>query len=582
MSFLIGFSPTSRCDPHGVKLDAANSQALMRGEVCCGKFWRFGELSTSAKLELAPHRSMVLIGRVRLDRRTLLIARLRGDLPSDGRSLTDADLCLWAYVRWGEGMVEQIQGDFSFAIWDSGPGKLFCARDHLGIRPFAYFQYQDTWWIADSMQLLSHAPGYWSGEINKAWIRHFLRYGGSEPATSVYSHVHRLLPAHTLTLTGNAITVRRYWAFQIGEPLILRPQEQYQEQFEELLTTAVRDRMPQGRVGISMSGGIDSPALAAKAVQIAGTPDRVVAHTTVLHGERDPEWEPSRLVARHLGIEQHMVESASLMYEPAWQQSSCRFAEPNMEVTFPEALMHQRQAMREMSSVWFAGEGPDNAMTFEWRSYLNWLAGNHMWRELSLASCRYVTSKSLSEWKGTVGRMLFPVLPHISRSEPVNSSLEQDDDWSSPEGEQPLPSWRPQADLTWRAQYLWTRYFEGLDFMHDSYGIEWRHPFMDLELRDFMLRTPPIPWAREKRLLRQTMKGRLPRRVLNRPKSVGQIDVFAQTILANPPKLPGKGSLVGEFISPGALSQATIDLGDSNWLLRLAVVDHWLAGRLQA
>ena len=53
---------------------------------------------------------------------------------------SDAQLILHAYGTWGEQCVDHLLGDFAFAIWDAGARRLFCARDHFGIKPFYYAQ----------------------------------------------------------------------------------------------------------------------------------------------------------------------------------------------------------------------------------------------------------------------------------------------------------------------------------------------------------------------------------------------------------------------------------------------------------
>ena len=71
----------------------------------------------------------------RIDNRDELKSELRATLRTD----TDAELVLGAYQRWGEESPRHILGDFAYVIRDSNARRLFCARDHLGLRPFYYF-----------------------------------------------------------------------------------------------------------------------------------------------------------------------------------------------------------------------------------------------------------------------------------------------------------------------------------------------------------------------------------------------------------------------------------------------------------
>ena len=74
---------------------------------------------------------------VRLDNREELIKSLPLSASGD-KVLTDGQLILHAFRKWRDSCVEHLLGDFSFAIWDEEKRRLFCARDHIGCKPFYY------------------------------------------------------------------------------------------------------------------------------------------------------------------------------------------------------------------------------------------------------------------------------------------------------------------------------------------------------------------------------------------------------------------------------------------------------------
>src|SRR5215213_8730899 len=68
--------------------------------------------------------------------------------------LTDAERILYAYQTWGENCVDHLIGDFAFAIWDGRTRRLFCARDHFGVKPFFYGQIGDSFLFGNTLECL--------------------------------------------------------------------------------------------------------------------------------------------------------------------------------------------------------------------------------------------------------------------------------------------------------------------------------------------------------------------------------------------------------------------------------------------
>src|SRR5437867_2448525 len=79
-----------------------------------------------------------IVADARVDAQADLIAKLNAHGEHVKAGVTDVELLLRAYHVWGEGCVDHLLGDFAFAIWDGPQRRLFCARDHLGVKPFFY------------------------------------------------------------------------------------------------------------------------------------------------------------------------------------------------------------------------------------------------------------------------------------------------------------------------------------------------------------------------------------------------------------------------------------------------------------
>src|SRR5262249_53114350 len=160
-----------------------------------------------------------------------------------------------------------------------------------------------------------------------------------------------------------------------------------------------KDRLPRGRVGISMSGGLDSATLAAHAVLATGDASKVVAHTRHFeHLIPDEERHFSSLVASRLGISITLRAVDDAWYDPHWRDRELRTPEPNATITraVPERMIAAEMA--EEAEVWFNGEGPDNALLLESLAYLQWLLKGRDWFRVGTALVQHVLTKSLREW----------------------------------------------------------------------------------------------------------------------------------------------------------------------------------------
>ena len=201
---------------------------------------------------------------VRLDNRDELLATLR--LADGTDSIGDAGLILAAYLKWGDACAERLLGDFAFALWDPRARRLFCARDHMGMRPF-YYHHTPGKLLAVASEprailVLERVPY----RINEGRIADYLvnELEGIDKTSTFFEEVFRLPPAHTLVATDQGVSIRRYWTLEPGDELHLPSHEAYAEAFLEVFTEAVRCRLRSvGPVGAMLSGGMDSGSVVA-------------------------------------------------------------------------------------------------------------------------------------------------------------------------------------------------------------------------------------------------------------------------------------------------------------------------------
>ncbi len=144
-------------------------------------------------------------------------------------------------------------------------------------------------------------------ELNDAAILDFLLAGlNCDNATTTFRDVRRLPPAHSLTISAEGSRVKRYWEPSIDGRIRYRREEEYVEHFQALLREAVADRMRTDRMGIFLSGGLDSSSIAATARELmAASTERadLRAYTSVYNSPiLDSEGSFAKKVAGHLRI----------------------------------------------------------------------------------------------------------------------------------------------------------------------------------------------------------------------------------------------------------------------------------------
>src|SRR2546425_1936863 len=204
----------------------------------------------------------------RVDNRQELVRRLVACGRVEPGAAGDARLILHAYHVWGEDCVEHLLGDFAFAVWDGRERRLFCARDHFGVKLFYYAHLGNCVVFSNTLECVRLHPAVSDG-LNERAIGDFLLFGANqEPATTTFADIQRLPPAHTLSCVEGALRVRRYWTLSIGRENRYARAGEHVERFGELLRKAVADRLRTERIGVLMSGGLDSTTVAATAREL--------------------------------------------------------------------------------------------------------------------------------------------------------------------------------------------------------------------------------------------------------------------------------------------------------------------------
>jgi asparagine synthase (glutamine-hydrolysing) len=463
----------------------------------------------------------------RIDDRANLIDQLAGHGREATPDVPDVELILHAYHVWGERCVEHLLGDFAFVVWDGRRRRLFGARDHFGVKPFYYALAGGCFLFSNTLNCLRLHPAV-SDELNDRAIADCLLFEcNQDPGTTVFADVLRLPPAHSFTCApGEGLRQQRYWTLPTDGRIRYRREADYVEHFQTLLRASVADRLRSRRVGVFMSGGLDSPSVAATAHKLLSSQPGAFdlrAHTIVY--DRlipDQERHYSGLVARTLGIPIRYLVADDYDWFDHSDKLALRTPEPVMNLMAALHLDLHRQTA-ENARVVLTGNGGDPLL---FSTTAVDLARSLPLPRLVVDVGRFLLSRrrfpSLGV-RGKVKRWLgwrpwtppYPTWLNKSFAE----RLELRTRWERLNA--PAP---PAHPLRGKAHALllgtiWPHWFETCDPGVTSLPVEARHPFFDVRLVNYALALPPLPWFANKEVLRLAMLGTLPEAIRLRPKT---------------------------------------------------------------
>ncbi|GAC1671231.1 MAG: lasso peptide isopeptide bond-forming cyclase [Candidatus Acidiferrum sp.] len=467
---------------------------------------------------------------VRLDAREELATSLASAGRPVPHSLPDALLLLHAYAAWGADCVAHLRGDFAFAIWDAQTRTLFCARDHFGIKPFYYAELGDLFLISNTLNCVRLHPAV-SEELNEAAIADFLLFGlNYNNATTTFRDVQRLPPAHTLAVSPEGIKIRRYWTPPTDGRIRYRHASDYVDHFNSLLQAAVKDRLRTDRVGILMSGGLDSPALAATAKELsikAGGVPELYSYTAVYESLiPDNEGPFAREVAEFLRIPNRQLPLDHVQPFEGWDGPNLSWPEPVDDPLFAGLFELYGMAAKDCRVVLY-GEGSDNLMYFQMWPYVADVRRRGEWKRLLSEVSHYFWIRPFP-WRGIRSRLqrffgkdpiapVFPnwIAPDFARRLDLEARWKECSSTPTPPVKHPI---HPKGHASMFLPH-WTLMFELQDAGVTRFPLEVRYPFLDLRLVDFLLAIPPFPFFFKKKLIRDAMTGRLPESVRMRAKT---------------------------------------------------------------
>lgn len=231
---------------------------------------------------------------------------LRARLETRGHrfnSQSDTEVLPHLYEEHGTEMLGLLDGMFAFALWDARRRRLFLARDPFGEKPLYWGVFGEMLIFASEVKALLAHPLV-RPRLNPEALRQYLAFDYVPAPLSIYEGIHKLPAAHALTLEDGRTKTWRYWHLSFKKQSRVPSEEEAAERVRELLADSVRTRMVADvPLGVLLSGGVDSSAVAALASAASSEPIKTFS---ISFAERSfDESAYARRVADFLGTDHY-------------------------------------------------------------------------------------------------------------------------------------------------------------------------------------------------------------------------------------------------------------------------------------
>jgi asparagine synthase (glutamine-hydrolysing) len=289
--------------------------------------------------------------------------RIREDLERDGhkfRSKSDSEILLHLYEDRGTSSLLWLNGEYAFILWDHNNRELFAGRDRFGIKPLYYAVADGRLYLASEAKAL-FALGV-PADLDADSVYQYIHVS-QDPDRTFFQHVRQVPPGHFLLVRNGVVRLVSYWDQDLDRYTSAadRPEQETVSELESLLTRAVHRRLRADvPVGIYLSGGIDSAAAYALAVQGSQRPPD--AFTVCFDDNTYNEESEAEILAKHFGgnldpVRLHQDNIADYFKTAIWHAEM-----PSHNGHIVAKYLLSRRVRERLIKVVLSGQGADEVL----------------------------------------------------------------------------------------------------------------------------------------------------------------------------------------------------------------------------
>ena len=507
---------------------------------------------------------------------------LRRELSAVGhtfRTMSDTEVVLEAYRRWGTACLSRLRGMFAFALWDASCNSLFLARDRFGKKPLFYLADPGVFAFASEIKALLELPGV-RRQLSPAALARYLEYRYVPGPDTLFSGISKLPPGHFGLWQDGRLEITRYYLPPDATARSAEPRSgDVIGDFLSVLDEAVCLRMISDvPFGAFLSGGLDSSSVVALMSRHSAHPIKTFSVGFVESPYSELAYAGE--VARHFRTDHHeiTVDAATVMAE---LPRMTRFRDAPVGEPADIPIYKLSEAAAEKIKMVLTGEGADEILggypkhiverfvahyqrvvpPAAHRNIVMPLADrlpyrHHRLHTLASNAGVYDLEERMARWFGALSHQDRMRLSSLPGGAPANVVLPRSAGCAL------------RAVLAFDQQsWLPDNLLERGDRMTMAASIETRMPFMDHVLAAFASALPDryrIRGMTTKWILRKAMSRILPERILTRPKVGFRVPVNEWF------RTSWRGFLVDTLTATSSLTMATLPAS----FVRAVLADH--------
>jgi len=463
-------------------------------------------------------------------------AELRRELEQRGhrfRSHSDTEVVLASFLEWDVECFARFRGMFGLALWTESSGRLVLARDRMGIKPLYVARRGADLYFASELKSIFVHPEI-ERNLNPAALDCYLSLNYVPAPYTMVDGIEKLRPGHWLEWQGGKTRSEAYWQIPRGVEAKWSL-EDAKAKLDSLMQESVREHLLSDvPLGLWLSSGLDSSSLLHYAAAASSTPLKTLSISFA--GRSFDEAGPIRELAAQYGAEHREFDvNPESGLADAIEQFAYYFDEPNADGGALPVWFLSRMT-RQHVTVALSGEGADELfggyLTYRADMLARWARRAPRWAlrlggfaagflpvsdekigfeykvKRFLSGCLLPANRAHVFWNGVTSRGLAQ-----AKLPPALDGILRD---LSPEGD------NLEAYLRFDQQYyLPDDLLAKVDRMSMAHSIEVRPPYLDHRIVEFAATLPAnlkIRGAKQKIVLRELMRGKLPESTLRRKK----------------------------------------------------------------